>query len=116
MHGSYQKTVEGLPYLASIHLTGAPADHLPSDQAKFYEGGSGWNENAETVEDFWSKIVAARQRNYSLMGTTRRKTAESFNNKAHERGIIASQSYPILDVISFTHKNKGQRLLKLRNT
>ena len=71
LHGSYQKTVEGLPSFASMHLTGSPADHLASDQAKFYEGGSGWNDNLEKQEEFWKKIVGAHSRSYSLMASAK---------------------------------------------
>ena len=54
-----------------MHLTGSPADHLASDAAKFYEGGSGWNDNLEKQEEFWKKIVGAHSRSYSLMASAK---------------------------------------------
>ena len=41
-----------------------------------------------------------------MMGTAKPCISESFNQKISERGIIASQSYPILDVAEFSHFGK----------
>ena len=71
-------------------MTGAPADHLSSDQAKFYKGGTGWEEHEGKVEEFWTRIVGASQRGYSLTGTSKPRTVDPFHNKACEKGINAS--------------------------
>ena len=63
--------LEGVPSFASMHLTGAPADHLSSDLCKFYEGGTGWTEDVQKIEEFWSKIEFAHQKGCTLLGTTK---------------------------------------------
>ena len=40
------------------------------------------------------------------MGTAKSCISEAFNQKTSEKGIISSQTYPILDAIEFNHNGK----------
>lgn len=89
-----------------MHFTGAPASHLPSEKARSFQGLEGWVDDIEIIEEFWQTIVESQKRGHSMIGTAKPLISESFNQKVSERGIIASQAYPILDVVEFSHFGK----------
>ena len=105
INGSYSRTRSSSQSFFGIHLTGAPAENINLSAVRSLKGGS-WQTDLSMLEKCWHRIVAAFERNYTLMSE-----AKSAKQLKQLNGIEPERDYEIVEVQTLTTERGQLRLL-----
>ena len=70
INGSYFRIRKGAQSMLGMHLTGIPAENIQHNEIKYFENGC-WNTNTDKADLFWQKLVAALERDYTVIGESK---------------------------------------------